>query len=105
MAFRPYKKVPQLLSLFNVGLRECPPRVTSTWFTKLPSDAKLSSKDISLAYTGPDTTSSSFIDHSEKLDLPRELIDAAKSFTLFLSPNDEASVTKSLIINRTAVPI
>nr|GFA95801.1 B3 domain-containing protein, DNA-binding pseudobarrel domain protein [Tanacetum cinerariifolium] len=83
--------------------RECPPQVTSTWFTKLPLDAKLWSKDISLAYTGPDTTSSSFIDHSKKLDLPQELIDAAKSFTLFLSPNDEASVTKSSIINRTAV--
>nr|GEW98376.1 transcription initiation factor TFIID subunit 13 [Tanacetum cinerariifolium] len=79
--------------------------VTSTWFTKLPPDAKLWSKDISLAYTGPDTISSSFIDHSEKLDLPQELIDGAKSFTLFLSPNDEASVTKSSIINRTAVPI
>nr|GEW53516.1 hypothetical protein [Tanacetum cinerariifolium] len=85
------------------GPRECPPQVTSTWFTKLPPDTKLWSKDISLAYTGPDTTSSSFIDHSEKLDLPQEL--AAKSFTLFLSPNDEASVTKSSIINRTAVPI
>nr|GEY91839.1 hypothetical protein [Tanacetum cinerariifolium] len=85
--------------------RECPPHVTSTWFTKLPPNAKLWSKDISLAYTGPDTTSSSFIDHSEKLDLPQELIDAAKSFTLFFSPNDEASVTKSSIINRTVVPI
>nr|GFA83470.1 hypothetical protein [Tanacetum cinerariifolium] len=69
MAFRPYKNAPRLLSLFNVG----PPQVTSTWFTKLPPDAKLWSKDISLAYTGPDTTSSSFIDHSEKLDLPQEL--------------------------------
>nr|GEX13259.1 hypothetical protein [Tanacetum cinerariifolium] len=39
------------------------------------------------------------------LDLPQELIDATKSFTLFLSTNDEASVTKSSIINRTAVPI
>nr|GEZ24182.1 B3 domain-containing protein, DNA-binding pseudobarrel domain protein [Tanacetum cinerariifolium] len=37
------------------------------------------------------------------LDLPQELIDATKSFTLFLSPNDEALVTKSSIINRTAV--
>nr|GEU45342.1 B3 domain-containing protein, DNA-binding pseudobarrel domain protein [Tanacetum cinerariifolium] len=85
--------------------RECPPQVTSTWFTKLPPDAKLWSKDISLAYTGPNTTSSSFIDDSEKLDLPQELIDTAKSFTLFLSPNDEALITKSSIINRTAVPI
>ncbi|GJY56302.1 B3 domain-containing protein, DNA-binding pseudobarrel domain protein [Tanacetum coccineum] len=105
MAFRPYKNAPRLLSLFNVRPRECPPQVTSTWFTKLPPDAKLWSKDLSLAYTGPDTTSSSFIDHSKKLDLPQELIDAAKSFTLFLSPNDEASVTKSPVINRTAVPI
>nr|GFA78866.1 hypothetical protein [Tanacetum cinerariifolium] len=105
MAFRPYKNAPRLLSLFNVGPRECPPQVTSTWFTKLSPDAKLWSKHISLAYTGPDTTSSLFIDHSKKLDLPQELIDAAKSFTLFLSPNDEASVTKSSIINRTAVPI
>nr|GEY61715.1 B3 domain-containing protein, DNA-binding pseudobarrel domain protein [Tanacetum cinerariifolium] len=102
MAFRPYKNAPLLLSLFNVGPRECPPQETSTWFTKLPTDAKLWSKDISHAYTGPDTTSSSFIDHLEKLDLPQELIDAAKSFTLFLSLNDEASVTKSSIINQTA---
>nr|GEV57929.1 integrase, catalytic region, zinc finger, CCHC-type, peptidase aspartic, catalytic [Tanacetum cinerariifolium] len=105
MAFRPYKNAPRLLSLFNVGPRECFPHVTSTWFTKLPPDAKLWSKDIWLGYTGPDTTSSSFIDHSEKLDLPQELIDTAKSFTLLLSPNDEASVTKSSIINRTAVSI
>nr|GEX47792.1 B3 domain-containing protein, DNA-binding pseudobarrel domain protein [Tanacetum cinerariifolium] len=68
MAFRPYKNAPRLLSLFNVGPRECLPQVTSTLFTKLPPDAKL------------------------WLDLPQELIDAAKSFTLFLSPNDEASV-------------
>ncbi|PWA90508.1 hypothetical protein CTI12_AA100430 [Artemisia annua] len=39
------------------------------------------------------------------LDLPQELVDAAKSFTLFLSPSDEASVTKSSVINQTALPI
>nr|GEV57927.1 B3 domain-containing protein, DNA-binding pseudobarrel domain protein [Tanacetum cinerariifolium] len=47
----------------------------------------------------------SFRHGSYWLDLPQELIDTSKSFTLFLSPNDEASVTKSSIINRTAVLI
>nr|GEW08333.1 B3 domain-containing protein, DNA-binding pseudobarrel domain protein [Tanacetum cinerariifolium] len=72
MAFRPYKNAPRLLSLFNVGPQECPPQVTSTWFTKLPPDAKLWSKDISLAYIGPYITSSSFIDHSKRFILPKK---------------------------------
>ncbi|PWA55849.1 hypothetical protein CTI12_AA423310 [Artemisia annua] len=112
MAFSPYKRAPRLLSLLNVGPRECRPMVTSTWIDKLPPDAKLCPKDyLSLGITAPPvTTSSSFIDRSrmankKKLNLPKELVDAAKSFTLFLSPNDEASVSKSSVINHSDLPI
>ncbi|GJU78145.1 B3 domain-containing protein, DNA-binding pseudobarrel domain protein [Tanacetum coccineum] len=54
---------------------------------------------------------SSFIDHSrllkkKRLSLPQELVNAAKSFTLYLSPSDSAPVTTSnLFIDYSATPI
>ncbi|GJU78144.1 B3 domain-containing protein, DNA-binding pseudobarrel domain protein [Tanacetum coccineum] len=58
----------------TISPRECAPQVTSPWFTKLLLDAKLWSNDISLAYTGPDTTFPSFIDHSKKFIPPKKTV-------------------------------
>nr|GEX62461.1 B3 domain-containing protein, DNA-binding pseudobarrel domain protein [Tanacetum cinerariifolium] len=110
MAFSPYKRPPQLIDFMNLFSKDCPSTVTSSSFTNLPSEAEPEFLELSLGVKALVTTSS-FIDHSRLLKRKRpsqhqELVNAAKSFTLHLSPSDSAPVTTSnLLINYSAMSI
>ncbi|GJT74691.1 B3 domain-containing protein, DNA-binding pseudobarrel domain protein [Tanacetum coccineum] len=63
MAFRPYKRPPQLIDFLNLFSKDCPSPLTSTSFTNLPSEAEPEFIELSLGVKAPVTTSS-FIDYS-----------------------------------------
>ncbi|PWA19998.1 hypothetical protein CTI12_AA629780 [Artemisia annua] len=103
MAFSLYKRPPQLIDFLNQFPGDCRHPVTST------SDAKPRFTELSLGVKTPVTTSP-FIDHSrvtkrKRLSLHQELVDAAKSFTLYLQPSDNDSITTPLFVDYTAMPI
>nr|GEX20079.1 pectinesterase inhibitor [Tanacetum cinerariifolium] len=84
--------------------------VTSSSFTNLSSEAEPEFIELSLGVKAPVTTSS-IIDHSrllkrKRLSQHQELVNATRSFTLYLSPSDSAPVTTSnLFIDYSAMPI
>ncbi|GJU78146.1 B3 domain-containing protein, DNA-binding pseudobarrel domain protein [Tanacetum coccineum] len=48
MAFRPYKRPPQLIDFLNLFSKDCPSPLTSTSFTNLPSEAEPEFIELSL---------------------------------------------------------
>ncbi|GKD80647.1 B3 domain-containing protein, DNA-binding pseudobarrel domain protein [Tanacetum coccineum] len=64
MAFRPYKRPPQLIDFLNLFSKDCPSPLTSSSFTNLPSEAEPEFIELSLGVKAPVTTSNLFIDYS-----------------------------------------